>query len=168
MGNDNPEGSAGLHHGYRDGKTIISVQRGGDPAFYRAVLIHETVHGFIHRFMSSVHVPGWINEGIADWIAEAVVPDSNAIDMRRIEGRREVARTRTLGDEFFQAQRLTSAQYGIASDLTDFLLKSDPSGYRYFLEGIKEGKPWETCLEETLGVTQQQLAAIYFQQRIGR
>ncbi len=168
MDNAAPQGTAGLHHGYRDGKTIITCQRGKDAAFYRSVLVHETVHGFVHRFQSSVHVPSWINEGIADWISDVVVPDSNEVDRRRVAARRELAQSRTLGDEFFRSPRITAAQYGIASDITDFMLQSDPAGYRYFLEGVKEGKPWEESLQESFGISQEQLAALYFANRVGR
>lgn len=166
MRNANPEGTAGLHHGFRNGKSIISCKRGTDPAFYRLVLIHETVHDFLHRYKSSVSIPSWINEGIADLVADFVVPDSNEVTRRRTRARAELLKTRSLGEEFFGAAHITAGQYGIASDMSDMMVKSDPTAYRLFLDEIKEGVPWEQSLADIYGLTSAQLAEAYFQQRV--
>jgi hypothetical protein len=166
MNNPTPEGTAGLHHGYRDGKSIISCMRGTDPAFYRVVLVHETVHGFLHRYKSSAHIQSWVNEGIADWIADFVVPDSNTVKRRRQSARSRLLKTRTLGAGFFEVSHIDGDDYGTASDMTDMMLLSSAASYRLFLDGIKEGQSWEESLMNSYGVTSAQLAELYFRQRV--
>ena len=166
MGNLAPQGKAGLHHGYSNGKSIISCMRGKNPAFYRVVLVHETVHGFLHRYRSSVHIQSWINEGIADWVAGAVVPDSDEVKRRQRSARSRLLQTRTLGPEFFQARNIDGDDYGTASDMADMMIHADPAAFRLLLDGIKEGQTWEESLQASFGVTPEQLAELYFRQRV--
>lgn len=61
-------GSAqGLCHSFGDGRVVVSCYRGNNPSFFAALLVHETSHGYNHRYLSTVHIPGWINEGLAEW-----------------------------------------------------------------------------------------------------
>ena len=139
MKNTDPVGAQGLHHGWEDGRVVISVARGYDPAFFATVLVHETAHGFLHRFRSNVHIVPWLNEGIADWIAGVAVPASNVVGRRQSDG---IAFMRSRGsmDGFFnEGKSFNQTDYGIASSLTQFMLQSDPDLYRAFLTAIKEG-----------------------------
>lgn len=162
MGNTQFEGkAAGIHHGFRDGKVIIACYRGDDPAFFGQMLVHETSHGFLHRYKSNVHIPSWINEGIADWVGNVAVPQCPTVRKRRMEGRMMLAKTRTVGNNFFSATNIDGSQYGIASDLTDMMITLSPAKYRLFLDGIKEGKPWRESLLNSYGLTPEQLLQTY-------
>ncbi len=162
MDNPNAEGAQGLHHASSDGKAIISVYRGNDPAQFAAVLVHETAHGFLHRLRSNVHIPPWINEGIADWIAGAVVRSGKAVVERQKEALEIIRRTSSLGVNFFDDRAdLQAWQYGVASNLTNFMLQIDPGRYKAFIVGIKEGYSLEEALTRSYGLTPADLLGQY-------
>ncbi len=162
MNNPNAEGSAGLHHSSTNGRALISCVRGNDPVFFAKVMVHETSHGFLHRLRSNVDIPPWINEGVADWVAGMVVKNSPTIAQRQKAGIELIRQTNTLGPDFFEpAAHLSSAQYGIASNLTNFMLKIDPGRYRVFILGIKEGYTLEESLARSYGLTPGELIINY-------
>ena len=162
MKNSDTQGAQGLHHSASDGRAIISCYRGNNPSYFAVVLVHETAHGFLHRLRSSVHIPPWINEGIADWIAGAIVTQSKAVTERQKEGVDLLRQTGSLGVNFFDERaNLQPWQYGIASNLTNFMLQIDAGRYRMFILGIKDGFTPEEALNRAYGMTPAELIAQY-------
>ncbi len=162
MDNPNSEGAAGIHHASTDGRALIACFRGNDPMYFAKVMVHETSHGFLHRLRSNVDIPPWINEGVADWVASVVVKNSPTIVQRQKAGIELIRQTNSMGEDFFQPDaRLSSAQYGIASNLTNFMLQIDPGRYRVFILGIKEGYSLEESLARSYGVTPGELIGSY-------
>ncbi|GIT31366.1 MAG: hypothetical protein Ct9H300mP1_34120 [Planctomycetaceae bacterium] len=41
------------HQDNRNGDVIVACHRGNDPHYFAQVLVHETTHGYLHRFKSS-------------------------------------------------------------------------------------------------------------------
>jgi len=152
----------GLHHGSSDGDVVIACYRGRDPAFFASVLVHETAHGYLHRYRSTVHVLAWINEGVADWVAGSVVTASGEVSRRQLAAAEQIKRTGTLG-QFFDGEHLDPWQYGVASSLVDLLVKIDAGRYRTLIDGIKEGQTWEESLKNAYGLTPAELTRIYGQ-----
>lgn len=162
MGNAETQGVAGLNHQYGDGKVMTSVHRGNDPIFFAAVLVHETAHGFLHRIRSSGRIPPWMNEGISEWIAQVVVPQSDHVANRFATALPQLRATGSLGGDFLdESGRLESWQYGVAATLTQFLLATDANAYRALITAIKEGYSWEEALDVTYGITPAELAVAY-------
>ena len=54
----------GLCHQFGDG-TVIFAGYKGDNDFFGHVLVHETSHGFVHRYMTTARAPSWLNEGLS-------------------------------------------------------------------------------------------------------
>ncbi len=162
MDNTDTQGAQGLHHSASDGRAIISCYRGNNPSYFAVVLVHETAHGFLHRLRSSVHIPPWINEGVADWVAGAIVTQSKAVTERQKDGVDRLRQTGSLGVNFFDERaNLQPWQYGIASNLTNFMLQIDAGRYRMFILGIKEGFKPEEALKRAYGMTPADLIAQY-------
>lgn len=162
MNNSDTDGAQGLHHAASDGRAIISCYRGNNPSYFAVVLVHETAHGFLHRLRSTVHIPPWINEGVADWVAGAIVTQSKAVVERQKEGVDRLRQTGSLGVNFFDERAsLQPWQYGIASNLTNFMLQIDAGRYRTFILGIKEGFTPEEALSRAYGVTPSELIGQY-------
>lgn len=153
----------GLCHSHSDGKVIVSCYRGNDPNFFGAVLVHETAHGYIHRYKSTVHIPTWINEGIADWIAMMVVPRSKEVRFRQTEAAARLRQTHTFGGQFFNNDRLDGWQYGAASAIIQLMLKANPEQFKLFFNGIKEGLTWQDSLQRAYGISVEQLSQSYGQ-----
>jgi len=157
MQNPVPNAVQGLHHGYSDGKVVITVYRGNDPAYFATVLVHETAHGFVHRLRSNVNIVPWLNEGIADWIAGVAVPASGEVPRRQSDAIAQMRSNGSMGGLFDEGKRLTSTDYGTASSLTQFMLQTDSNLYRAFLDAIKDGYSIEEALKLTYNCTPQEL-----------
>lgn len=158
MNNSAPAGVQGLCHSYGNGKVVISCYRGSDPAYFAGVLVHETAHGFVHRFMSPARIPSWINEGISDWVAAAIVKADDGVKRRQRDAITRIRQTNSLGGDFFEAEGLQAWQYGAASSLVEFMLRTNGPKYRELIVAIKEGHPVPDALKMTYGLTFQELA----------
>lgn len=161
MNNKSPERAQGLFHGDSNGKVVISAYRGNDPAFFGSVLVHETAHGFMHRLRSNVHIDSWLNEGVAEWIANVAVPASTAVPRRRSDGIAQLRTTHTLAGLFSNKANITSNEYGISSSMVDFMLQTDPNLFRAFLMAIKDGYTVKEALNLTFETDFDGLAQSY-------
>lgn len=159
---DNPEtGSAqGLCHSFGSGRVVVGCYRGSDPSFFAALLVHETSHGYNHRYLSTVHIPSWINEGLAEWVATKAVPRETEMNRRRQEATARLRQTGTL--EGLLSNRVSGHwQYGAAHSLVDLLIRENPQQFRLFFNGIKHGLPWEDSLFRAYGATPADLVRLY-------
>ncbi|MGI8981446.1 MAG: hypothetical protein ACR2FY_19645 [Pirellulaceae bacterium] len=151
----------GYCHGAYDGKVIISCFKGEADTFFANMLVHETSHGFIHRWMSSVHVPSWVNEGVADWVAATVVKDKE-VQRRQKTAIDRIQQAGSLGGNFFEeSHTIEPWQYGVASSLVELMLRIDPTKYRQFLTHIKEGLSSQEALQKAYGMTREELVKRY-------
>ncbi|MCY2996057.1 MAG: hypothetical protein NTY19_50645 [Planctomycetota bacterium] len=146
------EKTVGLAHQDPDGQVVISCWLGNNAADFANTLVHETVHGFLHRYKSRQNVPNWVNEGAAEWIAIHVTGGSG------FAKRRQQAAVSALAAEswevkgrFFSAANIKGEEYGLAFSLTDFLLRTDKAKYKRLMDGIKTGDHWEECLRAAYG-----------------
>lgn len=160
--NDDPSGAYGLCHSGSDGNVIISCYRGDRPDDFAKMLVHETSHGFIHRYRTSVHPPSWINEGMADWIAARLVPKSRSVPQRELKALQTMRQTGSMGGGFFKPSgNIEAWQYGIASSLTNFLITQDSAAYTRFIQGLKEGLSWQDSLKEHYQATPEEMISGY-------
>lgn len=160
MNNPDTATAQGLCHSYSNGRVVTSCYRGDDPSFFAVVLVHETAHGYVHRYLSTAYVPSWVNEGIAEWVARAVVPRSPAFRQRQQEANAILQQAGALNG-FFAARQIEPWHYGVALPVVDLLMKENPAQFRIFFNGIKEGLPWEDSLMRAYGMTPQGLAIFY-------
>ncbi|WP_437187062.1 hypothetical protein SH668x_000438 [Planctomicrobium sp. SH668] len=160
MNNTNAADAAGLCHSDTTGQVIISCYRGDDAARFGAVLVHETSHGYVHRYYTSKFAPTWVNEGMAEWIAQKVVPQSDSFRLRLAEAKQRLSQTGSLGG-LFEATSIDGWQYGVSMGLVDFMIRQNPDQFRHFFNGIKEGLPWEDSLQRSYGWTPAELMILY-------
>ena len=153
-------GAAGLAHLDDSGVVVISCHCNMDAPQVGTVIVHETAHGFVHRYRSSQRLPMWLNEGAAEWVAARVNRGDTSVQRKQADGILTMRQARSLGGNFFASDdRFAVWQYGAASSMTDFLIRSNPKAYREMIEGIKSGKKWEEALKSAYGVTPPELAA---------
>ncbi len=162
LDNPNAKGTQGLYHGSSDGRAIIACFRGNtDAATLGAVMVHETTHGVTSRIRSTVGLPTWLGEGMADWIAHAVVPRNSAVE-RQKRSVEKAQRSGSLGGDFFDTRADFEAwQYDIASHLVNFMVQLDSGRFRAFFLSIKEGDTPEEALARCYGLTYAELLAQY-------
>jgi len=161
MGTPVPAGVYGICHQKQNGDVLIACYRGNRQADFAQMLVHETSHGFIHRYKTPVHFPNWVNEGMADYIGLAMVPACKSIKRAELEAIQIMRQTGSMGGDFFTKSHLDAWQYGVASNLCEFMIRSDPKAYVNFIEGMKEGLTWQESLEEAYNATPEQLVASY-------
>ncbi|MBI1336328.1 MAG: hypothetical protein GC164_05135 [Phycisphaera sp.] len=155
----NPGGSAGICHSRSDGQVVIAFYRQEDQLVFAHVLVHESVHGFIHRYRSPVPVVNWANEGLAETIGEQLVPS----DQVKLKERTafDVLKSKGQTGGMFEKMNIDGWQYGVASSLTKFMISAKKKGYVAFINGIKDGQPWRESLEKNFGVGLEKLVAVY-------
>ena len=150
----------GLSHLSKTGEVVISCFRGNDPNDFGQMLVHETSHGFIHRYKTKAQLPNWVDEGMADLIGAEMVPASTAVKNRELKAIQQLAQQRSLGG-MLKAERIEGWQYGVASNLNRFLLQSNRQNYVRFIEALKDGMKWEEALKDAYRATPEELLAEY-------
>jgi len=150
----------GLCHLSSSGEVVISCYRGDDPHDFGQMLVHETSHGFIHRYKTKARLPNWVDEGMADLVGAEMVPRSKAVRNRELAAMQRLAAQPSLGG-MLSAERIVDWQYGLASSLNRFLLQANREGYVRFIEALKEGMTWEAALGEAYASTPEVLLAHY-------
>ena len=163
MNNPNSMGAQGLCHQSGDGNVVFAGYRGDSDAYFGTVLVHETAHGFVHRYLSSARAPSWLNEGMSDWIANAIMKTKD-VPRKQVSSANHIRETGTWGD-FLTTDRIGFEFYGTASTLVEILLRRDKGGqFREFFRGIKEGKAPDESLKDSFGLSYQDLQILYGEQ----
>lgn len=156
-------GVHGLCHQSSDGRVVMACHRGDDAPTFAHMLVHETSHGFNHRWLSPVRVPSWLNEGIAEWVGSQIVPISNQVQLKESAALAMMRASGRVGDTFFAGgdAKIQPVQYGIASSLVRFLLTRDREKFAAFIRGVKEGLSVEDALQASYRATLDELLLAY-------
>jgi hypothetical protein len=150
----------GLCHMKGTGEVAISCYRGNDPHNFGQMLVHETSHGFIHRYKTKVKLPNWVDEGMADLVGAEMVPSSTTVKNRELKAIQQLAQQGSFAG-MLSAKRIESQHYGMASNLNRFLLQTNRGNYVAFIEALKEGQKWEEALQTAYKSTPDQLLTAY-------
>ena len=155
-----PERTHGLCHQSSDGRVVMACHRGSADAFAH-MLVHETSHGFNHRWLSPQRLPNWLNEGLAELIGTQVAPRSRQVPLKEAEARAFMQSSGSLGPNFFTAEHIQPVQYGIASQLVRFLVTRDRGKFAEFVRGIKEGQTAEESFRAAFHASLAELVAAF-------
>lgn len=160
----NASGTAGVCQSRGDGFAVVAFYRQANTLDFAHVLVHESVHAFVHRYRSFPHIPSWVNEGLAEHIAHKLVQN-------RGFGRSNFASTqhdarrwlRYYGSMqgMFDARPISAWQYPVAGQLGSFMIAQSPKRYKAFIDALKDGKPWRDALREDYGITPEALAEAF-------
>jgi hypothetical protein len=158
---NDPAGSFGMTHCFGDGMVHMAFYRYPDEMQFSHLLVHESVHGFLHRYRSPIRIPSWINEGLADDLAARLVANPRRPQFIGPLVRIGLAQhNNNLGD-FFTARHIDGWQYPIAETLTTWLIHKDSRGYLDFINGIKDGKSWEESLKVNMKLSKDRMMSEY-------
>jgi hypothetical protein len=159
--NTDPGDSYGMTHCFGDGLVHMAFFRYPSDSQFKHLLVHETVHGFIHRYKTPANIPSWVNEGLADDLATELVPNGERNKQTKdlvYKGLKD--HNAALGD-FFAARQIDGWEYPIAETLCAWMIKHNSRGYLDFINGIKDGQKWEDSLKKNYAMTPNQLLAEY-------
>ena len=152
-----PTGTAGMCVSYPDGSVKIAFYRQPDQMLFAHVLVHESVHGFIHRYRTPIPVPGWANEGLAEMIATDLVPQKGRPAMVRERAASGLRDHQGRLGSFFNGKGIEGWQYPVAEQITIFMVTQSKPGYVKFINGIKEGLEVDQALSERYGAPRERL-----------
>lgn len=150
----------GLSHLSKTGDVVISCYRGNNANDFGQMIVHETSHGFIHRYKTKAQLPNWVDEGMADLIGAEMVPASTVVKNRELKAIQQLAQQRSLGG-MFKAERIEAWQYGVASNLNRFLLQANRQNYVRFIESLKDGMKWDEALRNSYRAAPDELLTQY-------
>jgi hypothetical protein len=154
--------SAGMCHCFGDGRVHIAFYRQADPLTFAHVLVHESVHGFVHRFRTPAVVPSWANEGLAEVIASELVPRPGRAREREMTAKAGLQGRAELGG-MFEAKHIEPWQYPVAETLCAYMIRQSRANYVEFIAGIKDGLTWQQSLEQRYRAPRERLAGAYRQ-----
>ncbi|MBT8485445.1 MAG: hypothetical protein KJO43_07685 [Phycisphaerae bacterium] len=144
-------------------KVFVSFYRQADDFAFAALLVHETVHGFMHRYRTPRRLPTWANEGIADYLASVLFRNSPIDLMRRQKGLRFVRAGGDVNgvlDRSYQDGSWPGPDnmgYPIGYLLVELMIRDRPGPFAAWVNAVKDGAPWETALAEEFGVSRERL-----------
>lgn len=153
----------GLCHTMRE-KVFVNSWRCPDYALFGSVLIHETVHGIMHRFSTPARLPAWADEGFSDWVAAQFQPATversrrdQAMQFIRSGGNLVTVLDMNYRDGSWPGQNALG--YAVGYAIVDAMMREDPRRFEAWLRAVKGGVPWEEALQKSCSLTKQQLAA---------
>jgi hypothetical protein len=157
---------AGYYTGRSDGmgKMVMSKPRqlelyGPQVAtqIWRRNLTHEFSHAFFARYRSNAFVPRWLNEGLAEVIAERVHPRPGAINTAR----RAASSSQSISRIFDDRVTAGPEMYPVMMTLVKALHDEDPQRFVQFIDRIKAGENAENVLRDLYDVDYRGLEAAW-------
>src|SRR5262249_19702113 len=106
-------GTEGMCHEFGNGDVHIAFYRQPNDLDFAHVLVHETTHGFLHRYRSPVSIPSWANEGLAETIAYQMVQQKGLAQSAVADAKNDLMNRKSL-DKFFDADHIVAWQYPVA------------------------------------------------------
>ena len=153
----------GLCHMMKE-KVFVNSWRCPDYALFGSVLIHETVHGIMHRYSTPARLPAWADEGFSDWVAaqfqSATVEQARraqAMQYIRSGGNLVTVLDMNYRDGSWPGQNALG--YAVGYAIVDAMMREDPGKFEDWLRKVKGGMPWEQALQDACGLSKRQLAS---------
>lgn len=154
-------GTLGVCVGYGDGHVRISFFRQPQTEAFASLLVHETTHGFLHRYRSPGRIPSWLNEGLAEVIAHRLFPGAEDVQLNRRIAQRFAWQAARQPGSFFEAPNIPGEYYPVAYYFAEYLLAQDGERFRALINAIKDGKTAEAALAEDYGVPGETLLQLF-------
>lgn len=161
--NDDATKRGGLCHGMGNGDVKITFYRAADDQWFSHVLVHETTHGFLHRYRSPVHVPSWLNEGLAELVTYDLLPQPGTEMATKNAARADLQAHKNL-DDLFGAGHIDNSRYPLVFTLARYLVETNKQGYVGLIKAIKDHVPVENAMKENLNLTYAKLAENFGQE----
>ena len=153
-------GAGGYNVQGGDGFTYIVLSHTKTKTWFYEVLIHESTHAFLARYLTNRVIPRWANEGLAEYMVAKLVKNCQATTKCAMATRLAVQRNLSVS-HIFRTVRPHWFDYGIAQSLVRYMAATNRSGFIRFIQLIKEGKPQAEALKGGMNLTHDQLASAW-------
>ena len=159
-----PRGVVGLCHQVGP-QVYVNIFWTDDQDRFDSTLLHETVHGIVHRYHSPARLPDWANEGLSEYIA-AVSFKTSPVDKERrpqaldfIRGGGNVAEVMRYNYRDGSWPGPNAIGYAVGYVIVELMIRQQPDRFGAWLRAIKGGEDWEAALVEDFGYTVDQFGA---------
>jgi len=117
-----------------------------DPSWFGEIMVHESTHAFMSRYLTTRHLPTWVNEGIAEYMAGTLIKNSEAD--RRSQRAIQAFLAGTYNPmQVFDDVKTGGNDYGMVHALTSYMIQKDANAYRSFIQLLKRGATDEEALK---------------------
>ncbi|HTL29773.1 MAG TPA: hypothetical protein VL282_11145 [Tepidisphaeraceae bacterium] len=113
------------------------------------VLTHEFTHAFVNRYRSNARVARWLNEGLAEVIAQSSFPNPNTKPLAR---RYAIANDAILSPIFDDDEMPAGQFYPVMQTMVQMLIDRDVRRFIKMFNAIKDGEKTEQALKEVYGI----------------
>jgi hypothetical protein len=161
-----PRWSAGLCHPIGP-KVFVNFYRQPTDREFAAILVHETVHGFLHRYRTPRRLPTWANEGFCDWVASVSFDRSPVDEMRRpgaltyLRGGGDIQSILDMSYLDGSWPGPDSVGYAVGYLMVGLMIQDRPHRFGDWVKAVKAGKDWERALAEDFGVPRARLVETF-------
>ncbi|MCA9083866.1 MAG: hypothetical protein KDA81_07410 [Planctomycetaceae bacterium] len=156
----NVHSAGGLCHPNIDGQVVVSLFKNDFEARFAYVLVHETSHAIVSRFLSDARIPSWLNEGMAVWIGAKIVRNDDTLQKSVERSIAALRQQQTLAG-FFEADQIEGSLYGTGAAVVDLLINAKPGAFRDFFIDLKSGYSQEEALQRRFDITLDELTTQY-------
>lgn len=117
-------------------------------------LTHEFTHAFVDRYKSNRRIPRWLNEGLAEVIAQTQFPQKN----RKMRAR-EMYEAEAPLDQLFDDEQMPGGEYyPVMQTMVEMLIQKNRATFLKYFDAIKDGEKPEAALMKYFGVDYPALA----------
>lgn len=120
-------------------------------------LTHEFVHAFLARYRGEGTLPRWLDEGLAEMLAESIMIRPHGVETARTIARRGISVAEIFDDGNMPGGHL----YPVMMSMANGLYQRDAARFVEMVDRIKSGEPAEAALQELFGVNYQQLEHLW-------
>jgi hypothetical protein len=146
-----------------NGHVHVVLLRTGDSEIdfdqFGVTLVHELTHAFVHRLHSTRLIPHWVNEGLADRMAERVLGEHCFTrENAELLARYWVRSNRSLAGLLASEGPIEVHEYPLAHGVVAHLYDADAAAFLAFFRGLKEGRNAAEALADAYaGLTLEEL-----------
>ncbi len=116
---------------------------------FAVTMVHEASHAFMHNYGPPKNLPPWLDEGLADYIAERVLGDrcptgENAVALAR----QYVSQKKPIRQVFAYKTSPPGHFYPICQSLVQYLIQRDGDAFVAMINDLKAGVDTEKALKK--------------------
>lgn len=146
--------------------TYVVLNKARTKQWFYELLVHETTHAFLGRYLTNGHVTAWVNEGLAEYMAATLVSGSYA-SRKYVSATREAVKGKKKVAHVFKNVAMNAFDYGIAQSFVRYLIRRDRKAFIRFVGLIKHGRSDAEALQEAYGLSREQFLKAWWK-AVGR
>ena len=157
-------GSRGMYRFVALGPVMAKgMSRANAQTRFYSLLVHESTHAFMGRYINSGSIVNWLSEGVAEMLSATFVPKGGAPRMLQA-AHAMVKRGKGMSLlPIFTARNIpmSAEAYGAAQSLTRFLVSKGKSKFIQLVYKLKGGADSQEALTDVYGLSHKKLLQVW-------